>query len=153
MRLLNDQQFRNALCGSVIRDVEANIHPQHTQNSLKVFGEIVSFLPVEVTSTDIQKLFSVLQFKDQTISNAFSELLGTISASSPDLVLPFLKTWTTMKTNSEFLIGKSKSPISYQMIGKTLVTFSRDVPTECLLKVANSDLFVLLGILIRRGDV
>jgi hypothetical protein len=153
MRLLNDQQFRIALCGSVIREVEANIHPKHTQNSLKIFGEIVPFLPVEVTSADIQRLFSVLQFEDQTVSSAFSELLGTISASNPDLVLPFFKAWTTMKANSEFLIGKSKSPIPYQFIGKTLVTVSRDVPTECLLKVANSDLFALLGIMTRRGDV
>jgi hypothetical protein len=150
MRLLNDRQFRISLC-AVLHEVESNIHPRHTQNCLDVFGTMVPFLPADVAAANLQKLFTILPLDNQTLSDAFAELLGSLAHQHSALVLPFVKNWTVMKSNASFLVGKSRQPISYSFITKVLLVVVKELPTDILVKT--DELFGLLVILTKRTDV
>jgi hypothetical protein len=153
MRLLNDRQFRISLCAAVIHEAEPNVHVSHTRNCLAIFGTIVPFLPADVAAANLQKLFGIIPIEDQSLGGAFADLLGLISNGNASLVVPFLKTWVTMRSNSAFPVGKTKSPISYQFIARALASVARDIELEILLGIANSDLFALLVNLTKRSDV
>lgn len=177
MKLINDSQFRLSLCSAVIHDVEMNSYSLHSQNCLWIFDTIVPFLPVEVASANIEKLFKIIPFYPSSVYNnssqgnsasvtassestsaasisstlaAFADILGSISGRNYKLINPFIKKWKEMKSNNNFLVGKKPQPIPYSFIAMTLTSVSRDVEVPILLEIANSELFPLLIQLMKR---
>lgn len=74
MKLINDSQFRISLCVAVIQDVEMNQYQRHNQNCLWIFDTIIPFLPFDVSSTSIDKLFAIISFYPDQISNQASSI-------------------------------------------------------------------------------
>ena len=153
MKLLNDRQFHISLCSGIIHEVEQNLYTKHTQNCLEIFGTIEPFLPKDVASANITKLFHVVPFDDPNIVETFAGLFGTISGNNYALMVPILQQWAQMKTNTGFLVGAGKIPIPYVFICTVLGNVVREMAFDTLIQEANGLLLKLLESIIRKKDV
>jgi hypothetical protein len=149
MKLINDRQFRISLCTALVHEVGSHQFQAHTRNCLTIFGTMVPVIPADVASANIEKLFQVLPFEDQDVSATFSELLGAISGSNDNLIIPLIKTWTSSRA---FIVGRQKSALSPQFIAMTLAGVAKDVPVASLVKSCHSDLVSLLVRLTKTKD-
>ena len=153
MKLLNDRQFHIALCSGIMHEVEQNLYTKHTQNCLEIFGTIEPFLPKDVASVNITKLFQVVPFDDSNVVETFAGLFGTISGNNYALVVPILQQWAQMKTNTGFLVGPGKIPIPYVFICTVLGNVVREMAFDILIQQANGLLLKLMESIIRKKDV
>ena len=173
MKLINDRQFRISLCAAVINDIEMNLVITHIQNCISIFGTIIPFLPVDVASANIDKLFKTISFcpddsndfNQLQILNSFAQVLGKISGDNEALIMPLIKTWLNMKSNSGFMVRKFNShniahspqkslyPIPYSFIALALKNVVRDIDFAVLVKSTNIDFLPLLLILMKKKEV
>lgn len=153
MKLINDLQFRISLCTAIFHEIEAHSFTLHTQNCLSIFSTIVPFLTQELASADIKRLFACIPFDDISMSNAFAEVLGVISASDEQLVLPYIVKWRTMKSNAAFLVSQKNVPVSYQFICMTVTSVARNIQIKTLTDRLSTDFFPIIVGLMKRKEI
>lgn len=153
MKLLNDRQFHLALCSGIVHEVEQNSYVKHTRNCLEIFGAIEPFLPTDVSSANLTKIFQSVSFADANVVETLAKLLGTISGNNYALVAPILQKWVQMKTNTSMIVGREKIPIPYQFICTSLAHIARDVSLDMLITQANNVFLRILASLMKRKEV